>query len=223
MNRAECFEILNDKNHPQYKEFHHLFYTNRNKCREHYSNLGLYKPGMVLHHKVFNCDNYEEWKIDEIEPMEKAAHSRLHMVVYKQGLGSEASNKKAHEKLADMYHSGELRPWNYGKKGVQVSVRKGKTGKDFPFLCASKKGKSGGWNRGLHGDPRCQKSEATRKYFSDLFKQKDANGKNDKFKYACRGTIFINNGVINKRIKKELPIPDGWVRGRLPRKKSNKA
>ena len=143
MTRVECFEILKDKNHPQYKELHHKFFTNRNNCRKYYTDLGLYKPGMVLHHKVFNCDNYEEWKIDEIEPMDKSEHSRLHMVVYKQGLGSEASNRKAHAKLAEMYHSGELRPWNYGKKGVQVSVRKGKTGKDFPFLCASKKGKSG--------------------------------------------------------------------------------
>lgn len=32
---------------------------------------------------------------------------------------------------------------------------------------------------------------------------------------AAKGTIFINNGLISKRISKELEIPDGWVRGRI--------
>ena len=96
MTRSQCFEILKDTTHPKYKELHHIFYTNRNKCRKYYTDLGTYKSGMVLHHKIFNCDNYEDWKIDEIEPMDKREHSRLHMVIYKQGLGSEASNIKAH-------------------------------------------------------------------------------------------------------------------------------
>jgi hypothetical protein len=28
------------------------------------------------------------------------------------------------------------------------------------------------------------------------------------------GTIWINNGDINKKIKNNLPIPNGWVKGR---------
>ena len=31
----------------------------------------------------------------------------------------------------------------------------------------------------------------------------------------CYGTMFINNGFVNKRIRKSLEIPTGWVKGRL--------
>ena len=153
MTRAECMLILKDKTHPQYKELHHIYYANRNACRKYYDDLG-YK-GYTLHHKIINCTNYEEWKIDEIEPMTRAEHSRLHMIYYKQGLGSEESIKKAHDTLREKYAKGELVIWNKGKVGVQVSPRKGKTGADFQFLCASKKGKSGGWNKNIApDDPR---------------------------------------------------------------------
>jgi hypothetical protein len=40
-------------------------------------------------------------------------------------------------------------------------------------------------------------------------KQKEAVGN------AAKGTIFINNGIISKRIPKHLEIPNGWVRGRV--------
>lgn len=36
---------------------------------------------------------------------------------------------------------------------------------------------------------------------------------------ALPSTIFINNGSISKRIERNQPIPEGWTRGRLPRKK----
>lgn len=41
----------------------------------------------------------------------------------------------------------------------------------------------------------------------------------------CYGTYFINDGVVNKRIKYDFPIPDGWVKGRLitDKHKSNAA
>lgn len=32
---------------------------------------------------------------------------------------------------------------------------------------------------------------------------------------SCKGTIFINNGIETKRISKTLPIPDGYVKGRI--------
>lgn len=153
MNRNQCMEILSDKSHPHHKEFSHTFRINYNKCRKYYDSLG-YK-GYTLHHKIVGCDNYEEWKIDEIEPMLRNEHSKLHIVCYKQGLGTAESLKKAHDSLRKKYASGELTVWNKGKSGMQVSPRKGKTGKDFPFLCASKKGKSGGWNKSIsRDDPR---------------------------------------------------------------------
>lgn len=218
MTRQQCFEILKNKNDPNYAELHHIFYKNRALCRKHYEELGLYKKGMVLHHKILGCTNYEEWKIDEIEPMSKEQHAYLHSVIYKQGIGTQESKEKAHQRLREMYKNGELVVWNKGKQGVQVSPRKGKTGEDFPFLCASKKGKSGGWNRGMKMSP---KTEEEKKKMSDVWKERSKEGKNDAFIYSCIGTIFINNGVISKRIPKDAQIPDGWKRGRLGRARKN--
>lgn len=218
MTRQECFDILNNPSDPRRREFHHLFYKNRNACKQYYIDNGLYKKGMVLHHKILGCTNYEEWKIDEIVPMTHEEHGRLHVAVYKQGIGTKESLSKAHAALAEKYKSGELTVWNKGKKGVQVSVRKGKTGKDFPFLCASKNGKSGGWNKGKKMPPKTKKHL---EHMSVVFKEKSLRGENDKFIYSCVGTIFINNGVISKRIKNDAEIPEGWKRGRLSRAKKD--
>lgn len=35
-------------------------------------------------------------------------------------------------------------------------------------------------------------------------------------------TITITNGVVAKRYNADLPIPEGWTRGMLPRKKGCK-
>lgn len=162
MTKAQCDYILQHKDHELYPELSHKFRTNYNACRKYYDSLG-YK-GYTLHHKILNCTNYEDWVIDEIQPMTRSEHSRLHMCLYKQGLGSEESKRKAHETLRKMYDSGELVPWNKGltKETSPILaefslIRKGKTGDDFPFLRASKKGKTGGWNRGITSDdPRYQ-------------------------------------------------------------------
>lgn len=226
MNRQECMSILGDKSNPLHKELSHIFRTNYNNCRKYYDALG-YK-GYTLHHKVFNCDNYEEWKIDEIEPMTREEHSRLHMVVYKQGLGSAESIKKAHETLNQKYKTGEIVVWNKGltketDSRIKDSPRRGKTGEEFPFLKASKKGKSGGWNKGITpDDPRYESlkhSDEWKKNQSDLLKFRSQNGQNDSFIYSCKDTVFINNGVTNKRINKNQEIPDGWVRGRISYKR----
>jgi hypothetical protein len=34
-------------------------------------------------------------------------------------------------------------------------------------------------------------------------------------------TIFINDGFVSKRIERNVPIPEGWIRGRLPRNSSS--
>jgi hypothetical protein len=36
------------------------------------------------------------------------------------------------------------------------------------------------------------------------------------------GSIYINNGIENRRIQKDVEMPDGWVKGRLSYKKCNK-
>ena len=227
MNRQECMDVLKDKSNPLYEELSHTFRTNYNNCRKYYDNLG-YK-GYTLHHRVFNCNNYEEWKIDEIEPMTREEHSRLHMVVYKQGLGSAESIKKAHETLNQKYKNGEIVVWNKGltketDSRIKTSPRKGKTGDDFPFLKVSKKGKSGGWNRGITPDDlryeSLKHSDEWKKNQSDLLKLRSKNGQNDSFIYSCKDTVFINNGTVNKRINKNQEIPDGWVRGRIKYKRN---
>lgn len=158
MTRNECMAILKDKDLPQYKELHHIYYTNKSVCRKYYDSLG-YK-GYTLHHKNVGCTNYEEWKIDEIEPMTRSEHSKLHMVYYKQGLGSEEAIKKRKEALRKLAASGKRHAWNKGltketDNRIKTSPRKGKIGKEFSFLCASKKGKSGGWNKNISkDDPR---------------------------------------------------------------------
>lgn len=147
MNRKECMDILGDKTHPMYEELHHIFYTNHNIAKEYFKKLG-YDSTYVLHHKDINCNNYEMWDVNELEPMTKEDHSRLHYVYYKQGLGSDESKKKAHDTIRDKYKSGELVIWNKGLTKEDnpnlASKRKGKTGDDYPFLKASKKGRSGG-------------------------------------------------------------------------------
>lgn len=191
MTRSECMKILNDKENPLYKEFIHTFRTNYNNCRKYYDNLG-YK-GYTLHHKIINCTNYEDWKVDEIEPMLRSEHSRLHMVYYKQGLGSEESRRKAHETLSKKYASGELQIWNKGLTKetdcrIKESNRKGKTGEDFPFLKASKKGKSGGWNKDITSDdPR----------YKSLLHSEDQNKKQSEF---MKNNNPMNNPEYRKKV-----------------------
>lgn len=167
MTRNECMEILGNKEHPMYKELHYTYYVNHNKAKAYFKELG-YDSSYVLHHIKIDCDNYEDWNVEELIPMTKKEHSYLHQVIYKQGWGSPESQKKAHDTLRAKYKSGELTVWNKGLTAdVDIRVaspRKGKTGKDYPFLCASKIGKSGGWNRGLtkETDERVAKYIASR-------------------------------------------------------------
>lgn len=238
MTREECLTILKDKSHPQYKELHKIFFKNRNACRKYYDDLGF--KGYTLHHKIVNCTNYEEWKIDEIEPMTRSDHSRLHMMIYNQGLGSEESKKKAHDRLREMYNSGELVVWNKGKKGVQVSQRKGKTGKEFPFLCASKKGKSGGWNRGItKEDPRYESlkwTEEQRKKISKIMKDNNPMSDPEKRKRCIdairdpkvqekrrgkiKGRKKYTNGIEN-HMYKPGEEPEGYILIKEYRKRLN--
>ena len=49
----------------------------------------------------------------------------------------------------------------------------------------------------------------------DLVGRKITDKQKEAVSNAAKGTIFINNGLISKRISKDLKIPDGWVRGRI--------
>jgi hypothetical protein len=71
-------KILSSPSNEGYKELHHVFFTNMHKARNYYKELGLLKKGFVLHHRIMSCDNYEEWKIDELIPMSTEEHTSLH-------------------------------------------------------------------------------------------------------------------------------------------------
>lgn len=71
-------------------------------------------------------------------------------------------------------------------------------------------------SKATKGKPRNKLSDEAKKKISlknknrvVTDKQKEAVGN------AAKGTIFINNGIISKRIPKHLEIPNGWVRGRI--------
>jgi hypothetical protein len=52
-------------------------------------------------------------------------------------------------------------------------------------------------------------------------KMKEVNSSRPKSSYSgTKGTMWINNGVDQTRIKQENQIPEGWQRGRLPHKGS---
>lgn len=79
MNRKECIERIKTD-----KEFHHIYWTNYNNCKKYYSKkikeMRLKRPDIkiVLHHKIWNCNNYENWNINEIIPMYNDDHLKLH-------------------------------------------------------------------------------------------------------------------------------------------------
>ena len=36
-----------------------------------------------------------------------------------------------------------------------------------------------------------------------------------RYSERLKDTMFINNGFVNRRVKKDMPIPEGWCKGRL--------
>jgi hypothetical protein len=73
------------------------------KARKHFSLCKI--KGVVLHHKVLGCTNYEDWNINELIPMFKWCHSTMH---HRGKIFSEESRKKMSES-----HKGQV-PWNKG-------------------------------------------------------------------------------------------------------------
>jgi len=81
VNRKECLERLKLKTD---KEFKKLYFSNYWKTKKFFKpiidNMKLKRPDMkiVLHHIIFNCNNYEMWNINEIIPMYIDDHHSLH-------------------------------------------------------------------------------------------------------------------------------------------------
>ena len=82
MTRKECLQILNDKDHPIYKELHHVYYTNYNNAKKFFKplidDMKLERPGIdiVLHHLEWNDQQYEKW--DTVVPLYNDEHLEIH-------------------------------------------------------------------------------------------------------------------------------------------------
>lgn len=71
-------------------------------------------------------------------------------------------------------------------------------------------------SKATKGKPRHKLSNEAKKKISIKNKgRKITDKQKEAVSNAAKGTIFINNGLISKRISKDLKIPDGWVRGRI--------
>ena len=49
----------------------------------------------------------------------------------------------------------------------------------------------------------------------ELFRKKAKEAHSKRYTPQHKGTIFVNNGEISKRILKNSPIPEGWKKGRV--------
>ena len=58
--------------------------ANHQKAIQHFKQLGEFEDGMVLHHIdftmiYFDPDRYVEWRIEDLLPMTKSQHVKLHL------------------------------------------------------------------------------------------------------------------------------------------------
>lgn len=98
----------------------------------------------------------------------------------------------------------------YGKKHSEESKQKQRM---------VKLGKYDGEKNPFYGKKH---NEETREKMSLTHKGKEiTKEQREKCSIAMKNTIWINNGIKSTRHKKDQPTPEGWVRGRLKRSKSN--
>ena len=128
--------------------------------------------------------------------------SRTHYVNMRIGRKRKPFSPEHIEKLRQR-GLGENNPF-YGKKHTEESKEKQRLlmvgrydGKKNPFY-----GKS-------HSEETKKKMSAIHK--GKIISQEQIHLMRELFK----DTIFINNGTINKRIKKDQPIPEGWIMGKI--------
>lgn len=141
---------------------------------------------------------YFDRPADELTYMEVSEHKKLHMSI-------------RHFSMKGI-HVGQV-PWNKGLKGIQTHTEETKKS-------ISEKMKGGNstswergrepWNKGTH------MSGMKGKHHSEESKRKASES--NKLAWLKRehiSDIWINNGVINTRIKITEEIPNGFVRGRM--------
>jgi hypothetical protein len=98
MNRHECQKILKDKNNPQYKELHHIYWINYNNA----VNFFCKPKDCVIHHFLcsYNDEHYEEWNINYVCLMDSKEHLKYHKKIKPPRLGIPFS-KESLEKISN--------------------------------------------------------------------------------------------------------------------------
>ena len=201
---------------------------NHQKAWLYFIELGLLpidakKNEWCLHHTDINLkytdpQRYEEWRVDDLVPMLKTEHTRLHSTNRHH---TEETKSKIRETL----------------QGHEVSEE---TRKKISEKCRGKQS----WLKGTHGlieSPMKGKhhSEESRKKMSEALKgRKQTKAEKDKrtksltkawadeklrMKQSKRvaNLIWITDGKTNKRIDKSCAIPVGWRHGKTSRKLYN--
>ena len=140
---------------------------------------------------------------------------------------SEASKGRSHspETRAKLSETSKGRSHTMEARARISQARRGKS------LNPETRAKIGEANRGRTPTPetRAKLSEArkgrspsleTRAKLSEANKGKSPSPETlARLSKATRGRIWVNNGIESKRVKPDTPVPEGFVLGRLPRKK----
>lgn len=177
------------------------------------------KNEWCLHHvdttlKYTNPDRYNEWRVEDLQPMLKSEHTRLH---WKDRRHSDETKAKISAALKGHEVSEDTRAkisagcagkpsWLKGTHGLVTPWNKGRTN------CYSEETlrKISEGNRG-----RAQSSKERRKRAASVAKAWRDETLREKQAKRVSNSIWINNGDVNRRISNCAEIPEGWSKGRL--------
>ena len=178
-----------------------------------------YKRGFDIHHIDENKLNNA---LSNLVYLLKSEHSKIHHKGEKHPLYGKHHSSEAKKKMSES-HKGENHPM-YGKHHSSETKKK---------MSESHKGKKNseetkrkisesisGENHPLYGkhhseETKRKMSDAKKgRHFSDEHKEKISDSQKGKNTWSAN-SIWINNGVISKRVQCNEDIPEGFSRGRL--------
>lgn len=112
-------------------------YVNKKAAREHFESLGIDMAHKVMHHvdkrmKSENPERYAEWRPEDLVPMTKSEHRRLHM---KDAVRKGSRKTRGHRKAI----SRGIREFQAKLAGTSVVILDEKTGRaeSFPSFAAA--------------------------------------------------------------------------------------
>jgi hypothetical protein len=140
---------------------------------------------------------------------------------------TEKTRKKLSESIKKGYEDGSRPKYMLGKHHTEEHkeyMRKLYTGRPISEeqkikLSAAKKGKTLEEIYGIAG--ATIRREQLKKVSEHNKGKKRTEETKNKLSKWFEGSIYINNGIDNRRIQKGVDMPEGWVKGRLSHKKCN--